>query len=142
MLEQLKNIVSTIWQMDLRISRFSIAAGSLLWFLFLFAEGNTFDRQVYHIMAEFADEEVWASMVAVHGLLLMASAFRPNDFPAWFKACINSFGCALWTATHASMMIYPYPAAIAPGLVLTFLSWWVLVKTPLTSKTRRITDRL
>jgi uncharacterized protein YhhL (DUF1145 family) len=141
MLKQLKNIWQIAWNHDIRVMRVAIAAGSILWAVFLFNDGHTFDRPVYHVMASFASEETWATLFLVHGLMLLAQSARPDDFPTWYKLCVNTFGCVLWTATHASMMIYPYPAAITPGLVMTFMSWWLMVRTE-TRYTRRKTDKL
>lgn len=142
MLKQLKNVWHIAWAHDVRVMRVVIAAGSLLWAAFLFAEGNTFDLPVYQVMASFASEDVWGTLFLVHGILLLGTASRPDDFPCWFKLCLNSFGCAMWTAVHAAIMIHPYPAANAPGLVMTFLTWWLLVRTPSTSTKRRKTDKL
>ena len=130
---------SGLWTHSTAPLQVALAFGGLLWAAFLFWEGNTFARPVYHLMGTFFIEEVWGTLYLVHAVLLFMQLCRPTEFPCWFKVVIAAFGCALWTGTHLAMLVYPLPAAIAPGIVLSFASWWVLVRTE-SWRPRRSTD--
>lgn len=117
----------------------ALAFGSLLWAVFLFWEGDTFERPVYQLMGSFFNEEIWGTLYLTHAVLLLMQLCKPTEFPCWFKVVIASFGCALWTTTHITMFVFPLPASITPGIVLSVASWWVLVRTE-TWRPRRSTD--
>jgi len=136
-----KLLPSGLWTHRIEPIQYCLMLGSALWACFLLWEGDTFERPVYDNMKGIFSEDLWGLLYLFHAVLLLAQLLRPTEFPGWSKMTVSIFGCALWTATYTALLIFPLPAALAPGMVLASASWWVVVRTDC-SRLRRKTDVL
>lgn len=124
------SLVDDFWNADTRPSLMALCLGSLGWAVLLGWGGDTFNREVYKAMAAWFPEEVWTTLFGLHGIFLLYRLVAENKMSVWLLMTFNIAGCVLWTASHLLMsLLYPLPAAIAPGYVLSVVAWWVLLRT-------------
>jgi hypothetical protein len=124
------SLVEDFWNADTRPSIAALCFGSIGWAILLGWGGDTFNREVYKAMAAWFPEEIWTALFASHGIFLFYRLIAENRLPPWLLMTFNIAGCVLWTSSHLLMsLLYPLPAAIAPGYVLGLMSWWVLIRT-------------
>jgi hypothetical protein len=132
-----------MWQSDLEATRFALAAGSIMWAVFLFWPGPLFtpERATYRIMAEMAHELVWASAFLVQGVVMTYSLLWGYRSRCYFLLDAL-LGCFLWTASTAACFLahfhsihtYQPPAAMSYELIGSLASWWCLVRFSIVKK--------
>lgn len=126
-----------LWCSDLEATRFGLAIGSLLWAVLLFWPGTLFtpERTTYRLMAEVAQEEVWALAFLIQGFAMLYSLLW--GYKSRISFTLDAlFGCVLWTtstlacfiAHYKSIYTYQPPAAMAYELIGAMFSWWHLVR--------------
>ena len=140
-----------LWHSDLEATRFTLGISAIMWAIFLAWPGDLFPtvaeidagrgRLTYALMAQVADEDVWAALWALQGSVMLYSLFTG------FRNCKlmvvdGVLGVFLWSFCvlsafvvywpHAdfwtAVMIYKPPAAMAGELAMIAASWWVLVR--------------
>ena len=107
-----------------------LVSSSYLWSIMLFLPGTTFDKQTYFLMSQLANEYVWGSAFLIYALAgsALLTFNSPNKYLTYFDAV---FGFLLWSITAACVFFSTSqaPAAAAPHIVGSFISWWILIKT-------------
>lgn len=128
---------------DTTPTRFMLALAATYWTVFLCLPGETMGRPVYVYMASvarglfpFGDPDLtWAAFWAVHATGMWWRTFSSVPRPAMALA-INSLGVLLFTTACIAItmtLTFPFPAAVAPDVVLAMASCWVLVRTSINS---------
>jgi hypothetical protein len=131
-----RRLVWIVLRSDTTSLRFLLAIASLLWSIFLFMPGDTFERPVYRIMARVGSEELWATFWLLHavGVLWRVFATRKRVFVAYL---LNSLGLVMYAGVAVAIYATrtePFPAAIAPDLTLALIALWVMARTAINSE--------
>ena len=140
-----------LWCSDLEATRFTLGMSAILWAILLAWPGELFPtpdeinafrgRMTYALMAQIADEEVWAALWALQGSVMLYSLFTGHR-NCLLMGADAMLGCALWSFCvfsaflvywpHAdfltALMTYKPPAAMAGEIMMVAASWWVLVR--------------
>lgn len=125
----MKNMQHILLYSDTYGVRLCLAFASLIWAVLLLWNGDTFVRETYSVMRQFAPEEVWGIAFLVHSLGTFYSLFWEEESSKVFVVDAV-LGCVLFTTSAVSMLVavYPPPAAISSEIVAAMASWWVFVR--------------
>lgn len=130
---------------SLQATRVWLIFGSFIWCLLLAWPGTLFtpSRTTYHLMARVAPEEVWATLFFIQGVWAYYT-LRTGVRNKVTLAMDAFLGCVLWSSStilcflahwpvgypsfFETLIHYPPPAAMSGELIITFASWWHLVR--------------
>ena len=124
-------------------TRFLLGLSSLTWAGVLFTTCHLFTgRTTYDIMAAIANENVWGTLFAVHGIVALFTLILDirNKISLYFDGLL---GCVVWTAATAAcfaahwpsadswftaLTLYKPPAAMSADIWVATAAWWHLIK--------------
>lgn len=125
-------------------TRLWLSAGALFWSIMLFWPSDLFSsRSTYFLMSKVAPESVWATAFLVQSVWAFYT-LRTGTRNMVSLTMDAMLGCILWTSTTLlcfaslwpsqypsfleQLFNYPPPAAMSGEVILSFASWWHLVK--------------
>lgn len=141
-----RKISDIIWASDLVSVRFSIAFASFFWALLLIWPGELFtpERTTYRLMAQIANENLWALGFFIHGLFASITLIceKRNKFLFFGDAL---WGSVMWTAATIACFashwqlgkVYAPPAAMSAELALMLGAWWWTIRWIVKKETER-----
>jgi hypothetical protein len=153
-----------LWRSDMEATRFTLGIAALMWAVFLGWPGDLFPtvdevtagrgRMTYAIMAQIMDEDYWALLWGVQGVLMLWSLLYGHR-NCWLMVFDAVLGVLLWSICVGSsflvywpkadfltaVMIYKPPAAMAGEVGMIAASWWVLIRYKCGTKSHDRTSR-
>lgn len=115
-----------LFDSDLVCARLTLAFAEMCWFLMLLWPGDTFDRPTYTVMANAANEMIWAAIFGVTSFLQFSIVLR-NAFNSEWARVFATWNAGLWVFIVGSMLVsvYPPPAAVGGDIALMVAAVWI-----------------
>jgi hypothetical protein len=116
---------------DIRLARFAVGLGCLVYAAILLLGGYQFNRPAYAAIAQWAPQWLWGFGFLLCGALLTVRSIlnvpAQNDFYACTAAALNLF---MWSSITFGMAISlsPTPAINTGNIVMTGLTVLILVR--------------
>lgn len=117
---------------DTRPATIASVMSGYLWGIFLLFPEETLSRPTYKHMAEvMPQDECWAGLFfMVASLQLWRLYARTSRRSIRFEYMLKIIACAMWSFVGLACMfsLYPPPAAMSDTLIISFATWWDLIR--------------